>query len=50
MNGEGVEGGCGAGEGGEDPSKLMVEKLGISILPKDITRRLPEVGDGEGRR
>ena len=23
--------------------------MGISILPKDITRRLPEVGDGERR-
>ena len=35
MNGEGVvEGGCGTGEGGEDPSKLMVEKLGISLCQK----------------
>ena len=42
MNGEGGEGGGGAGGGDEDPSRLRVEKVGISALPKDITRRLPE--------
>ena len=50
MNGEGGEGGGGAGGGEEDPSRLRVEKVGISALPKDITRRLTEVGrvgDGE---
>ena len=26
-----------------------MEKVGISGLPKDMTRRLPEVGDGERR-
>ena len=43
------EGGGGAGGGEEDPSRLRVEKVGISGLPKDMTRRLPEVGDGERR-
>ena len=33
----------------EDPSRLRVEKVGISGLPKDMTLRLPEVGDGERR-
>jgi len=49
--GEGVdvEGEGGAGGGEEDPSRLRVEKVGISPLPKDMTRRLPEVGDGERR-
>ena len=42
-------GGGGAGGGEEDPSRLRVEKEGISGLPKDMTRRLPEVGDGERR-
>ena len=46
---DGGEGGGGAGEGGEDPSRLRVEKVGISALPKDMTRRLPKVGDGERR-
>ena len=32
-----------------DPSRLRVEKVGISALPKDMTRRLPDVGDGERR-
>ena len=45
----GGEGGGGAGEGEEDPSRLRVEKVGISPLPRDMTRRLPEVGDGERR-
>ena len=45
----GGEGGGGAGEGGEDPSRLRVEKVDISALPKDMTGRLPEVGDGERR-
>ena len=45
----GGEGGGGAGEGEEDPSRLRVEKEGISILPRDMTRCLPEVGDGEMR-
>ena len=49
MNGEGGEGGGGAGGGDEDPSRLRVEKVGISALPKDITRRLPEVGGGDRR-
>ena len=51
MNGEGGDGGGGAGGGEEDPSRLRVEKVGISALPKDITRRLPEVGveTGGGR-
>ena len=49
MNGEGGEGGGGAGGGEEDPSRLRVEKVGISALPKDITRRLPEVGGGDRR-
>ena len=31
----------------EDPSRLRVEKEGISALPRDMTCRLPEVGDGE---
>ena len=44
----GEEGG-GAGGGEEDLSRLRVEKVGISGLPKDMTRRLPEVGDGERR-
>ena len=41
--------------GGEDgvigglPSRLREEKVGISGLPTDITRRLPESGGGEGR-
>ena len=33
----------------EDSSRLRVEKEGISALPKDMTRRLPGVGDGERR-
>ena len=49
MNGEGGEGGGRAGGGEEDPSRLRVEKVGISALPKDITRRLPEVGGGDRR-
>ena len=51
MNGEGGDGGGGAGGGEEDPSRLRVEKVGISALPKDITRRLPEwrVETGGGR-
>ena len=49
MNGEGGDGGGGAGGGEEDPSRLRVEKVGISALPKDITRRLPEVGGGDRR-
>ena len=28
---------------------MRVEKVGISGLPKDMTRRLPEVGDGDRR-
>ena len=28
---------------------MRVEKVGISGLPKDMTRRLPDVGDGERR-
>ena len=49
MNGQGGEGGGGAGGGDEDPSRLRVEKVGISALPKDITRRFPEVGGGDRR-
>ena len=49
MNGEGGDGGGGAGGGEEDPSRLRVEKVGISALPKDITRRLPEVEGGDRR-
>ena len=49
MNGEGGEGGGGAGGGDEDPSRLRVEKVGISALPKDITRRLPEEEGGDRR-
>ena len=49
MNGQGGEGGGGAGGGDEDPSRLRVEKVGISALPKDIIRRLPEVGGGDRR-
>ena len=49
MNGQGGEGGGGAGGGDEDPSRLRVEKVGISALPKDIIRRLPEVGGGDWR-
>ena len=43
------EGGGGAGGGEDDPSRFRVEEDGIYALPKDITRRLPEVGDGERR-
>ena len=32
------------------PSRLRKEKVGISGLPTDITRRLPDAGGGEGRR
>ena len=46
MNGEGGEGGGGAGGRDKDPSRL---KVSISVLPKDITRRLPEVGGGDRR-
>ena len=41
--------GGGEGEGtGGSPSRLRGEKVGISGLPNDITRRLPEAGGGEG--
>ena len=44
---EGKDGGTGG-----LPSRLREEKVGISGLPTDITRRLPEAGGGEaeGRR
>ena len=44
----GRRGGGGAGVG--DPSRLREEKDGMSGLPTDLTRRLPEAGGGEGRR
>ena len=43
-------GGGGAGVGEEQPSRLREEKVGISGLPTDITLRLPEAEDGDGRR
>ena len=38
-------------DGGSEglPSRLREEKVGMSGLPTDITRRLPEAGGGEGR-
>ena len=45
----GRKGGGGAGVGEVDPSRLREEKDGMSGLPTDITRRLPEAGGGEGR-
>ena len=41
--------GGGAGAGDVDPSRLREEKDGMSGLPTDITRRLPEAGGGEER-
>ena len=45
----GCRGGGGAGVGEVDPSRLREENDGMSGLPTDITRRLPEAGGGEGR-
>ena len=45
----GFRGGGGAGVGEDDPFRLREEKDGMSGLPTDITRRLPEAGGGEGR-
>ena len=36
--------------GGGCPSRLRLLNDGIGSLPRDITRRRPEVGDGERRR
>ena len=45
---DGVDGGgAGEAEGEDDPSRLREEKVGISGLPRDITRRRPADGDGE---
>ena len=47
---DGVDGGgAGEAEGEDDPSRLREEKVGISGLPRDITRRRPVDGDGERR-
>ena len=47
--GEAVGGGDdGGGEGG-GPSRLRLPKDGSGGLPRDMTRRRPEVCDGEGR-
>ena len=43
------DGGKGGGEGG-GPSRLRLPKDGRGGLPRDMTRRRPEVGDGEGRK
>ena len=43
----GCRGGGGAGVGEVDPSRLREENDGMSGLPTDITRRLPEAGGGE---
>ena len=45
----GCRGGGGAGVGEVDPSRLREENDGMSGLPTDITRRLPEAGGGEER-
>ena len=45
---QGLVGGEGGGTG-VSPSREREEKVGISSLPTDITRRLPEAGGGEGR-
>ena len=45
----GRRGDGGAGVGEDDPSMLREEKDGMSGLPTDITRRLPEAVGGEGR-
>ena len=42
-------GGGGEGDGEDSPSRLREEKVGISGLPRDITRRRPVDGDGEMR-
>ena len=47
MSGEQNGGGAGGGE--EEPSRLREEKLGISGLPTDMTRRRPEVWVGDRR-
>ena len=41
-------GSCSGGEGG-GPSKLRLPKDGGGGLPKDVTDRRPDVGEGEGR-
>ena len=41
-------GSCSGGEGG-GPSKLRLPKDGGGGLPKDVTDRRPNVGEGEGR-
>ena len=47
---DGVDGGgAGEAEGEDDPSRLREEKVGISGLPRDMTRRRPLDGDGERR-
>ena len=47
---DGVDGGgAGEAEGEDDPSRLREEKVGISGLPRDMTRRRPVDGDGERR-
>ena len=42
-----VGGGDGEGDGEDSPSRLREEKVGISGLPRDMTRRRPV--DGERR-
>ena len=42
-------GGGGEGDGEDSPSRLREEKVGISGLPRDMTRRRPVDGDGERR-
>ena len=44
-----VGGGDGEGDGEDSPSRLREEKVGISGLPRDMTRRRPVDGDGERR-
>ena len=47
----GIQGLVGSEDGGTGglPSRLREEKDGMSGLPTDITRRLPEAVGGEGR-